>query len=346
MRRLFTVWLFTCVACAFAFAQNADEQAVLKLEEDFRAAKINNDVAALQRVLADNFYEVNWRGEGSNRATIIQIFTNSKGRTIELSDLKVQVTGDAANVRGYQHETRPGMDAYIQFMHFCVRQQGAWRLLAVQQMPDYRAGSVTPKGWQGASNYYSIIHTDTTVKRSGQASALLKSNPTQPNDNNSAALSQQVKADAYRGQRVRLSGWMKGAVQPGGAALAWMGIRDENSESLRFSNTLDDFEFSLTPDWKRFAIALDVPANSAAIRFGAVLNGQGQIWTDDWQLEIVSDDTPTTHRTESEAMKKFGENYQRNNPAAVARQKQMFKLQLPSLPSAPVNLDFEMPGKP
>ena len=345
MKHSFTHLLLTFALSASVFAQT-DEQALLKLEEDFRAAKINNDVPTLQRVLAENFYEVNWRGEGNNRPVIIQIFTNSKGRAIELSDLKVQVTGDNATVRGYQHETRPGMDAYIQFMHFCVKQQGAWRLLAIQQMMDYREGSVTPKGWTGASNYYSIINTDTTVKRSGKASAMLKSRPTQPSDDNSAALNQQIKADDYRSKRVRLSGWMKGALQPGADALAWMNVRDENSESLRFDNTIDDPEFAITLEWKKFEIVLDVPANSAALRFGAVLNGQGQVWADDWQLEVVPDDTPTTHRPESEAMKKFGEDYRRNNPIVAARQKQMLKLQLPGLPTAPVNLDFETTGKP
>jgi hypothetical protein len=63
-------------------------------------------------------------------------------------------------------------------------------------------------------------------------------------------------------------------------------------------------------------------------------------------LEIVPDDTPTTHRPDSEVMRKFAADYQRDNPLAVARQKQMLKMQLPGLPAAPVNLDFETPGKP
>lgn len=340
MKRLLTVCIFTLLAGTFALAQNADEQALLKLEEDFRAAKINNDVPTLQRVLADNFYEVNWRGEGGNRAVILQIFSASKGRTIELSDLKVHVTGDNAIVRGYQHETRPGMDAYIQFMHFCVKQQGAWKLLAVQQMMDYRQGTRTPHGWNGQSNHLYLIGTDTQIKRSGNASAFLKSKHNERGVG--LGLSQQIKADDYRGKRIRLSGYTRGE-NLGGIGFPWMRVDNAEGVTLSFDNTLNgEAEFdAFSLDWSKFEIVLDVPEQGFIIWMGFQLMGKGHVWLDDWQLEVVSKDVPSTSLTFSEATEKALAKYRAEQPGFFAGQ----KMRQPKLPTAPVNLDFETPGK-
>ena len=349
MKRTLLIAMFTTLALVListaGFAQSADEQALLKLEEDFRAAKINNDVATLQRVLADNFYEVNWRGEGSNRATIIQIFANSKGRAIELSDLKVQVAGDAATVRGYQHETRPGMNAYIQFMHFCVRQQGAWRLLAIQQMMDYREGHELPKGWDGGSqsNHQYLIGRDTSVKRSGNASVIIKAKLNDTSVKNGTGIAQGIRADEYRGKRIRLSGYAKGE-NHNAIAFSWLWVTTAESELLAFDDTRDRDAANehFTSEWTKFELVMDIPEKAASIVFGFDLSGNGTVWLDDWQIEVVGKDVPSTNQAPSELRQKALDAQRSQSESAIAQ----MKARIAKSPTAPVNLDFETPGKP
>jgi hypothetical protein len=49
-----------------------------------------------------------------------------------------------------------------------------------------------------------------------------------------------------------------------------------------------------TTDWTRYEIVLDVGAGASQVVFGALLLGNGQIWLDDVQLEVVSDSVPVT----------------------------------------------------
>ncbi len=49
-----------------------------------------------------------------------------------------------------------------------------------------------------------------------------------------------------------------------------------------------------TTDWQKYEIVLDVPADSRTIMFGAHLEGRGEIWIDDAQLEVVGNDVPVT----------------------------------------------------
>ncbi|MGI0014919.1 MAG: hypothetical protein ACREBU_15975 [Nitrososphaera sp.] len=54
-------------------------------------------------------------------------------------------------------------------------------------------------------------------------------------------------------------------------------------------------QFVKTFDWKKYEIFLDVPQDSVGIAFGILLNGQGQVWIDDLNLEVVGEDVPTTN---------------------------------------------------
>jgi hypothetical protein len=66
-----------------------------------------------------------------------------------------------------------------------------------------------------------------------------------------------------------------------------------------------------TSGWKSYVVVLDVPADATSISFGILLDGPGEVWLNSVKLEVVGADTPTT------------------------------AMRGPSLPEAPVNLDFE-----
>src|SRR6478672_3735249 len=73
--------------CFFAVSpsrgQTATDQSVMQVDEAFRIAKLNRDTAALSRILADNFYEMNQNGNGRNKVEFIDLF-----KTFSISTLR------------------------------------------------------------------------------------------------------------------------------------------------------------------------------------------------------------------------------------------------------------------
>lgn len=104
-------------------------------------------------------------------------------------------------------------------------------------------------------------------------------------------LAQMVDADAYRGKRVRLSGYLR--TEQAGKGQMWMRVDGTGERSLGFDN-MDDRALVGDTDWKRYEIVLDVPDGAIDIAFGFLLSGKGEIWADDFKLEVVGPDVPVT----------------------------------------------------
>jgi hypothetical protein len=49
-----------------------------------------------------------------------------------------------------------------------------------------------------------------------------------------------------------------------------------------------------TTDWTRYEIVLDVPTTAAALAFGVLLAGNGEVWMDDLKFDIVPSTVPVT----------------------------------------------------
>jgi hypothetical protein len=74
----------------------------------------------------------------------------------------------------------------------------------------------------------------------------------------------------------------------------WMNIADSSNQLLGLDN-MQNRPITGTTDWREYETVLDIPENGAMIGFGALLQGKGEIWWDDVQLEVVGADVPTTH---------------------------------------------------
>ncbi len=332
--------LMLFVVRTLTFAQT-DEQMLLQLEEEFRVARLNNGTTALNRLSDKDLQDLNQFGQSNDLASFITLFSTFKPTRIQNSDLKVKLAGNTAIVTGKQLETSTsnlGKDQFLQFTHVWIKRENEWKLLFIQQQFDPKEGTVTPKGWNGNSNVNFLIGTDEAIKYSGNASAFIKSKHNQDSLLNTG-LGQQIRADNYRGKRIRLNGWVKGNVNFG-YAHCWMRIDAEDGEVLSFDNTLDEGNV-LRPDWARFSIVLDVPEKSAVIYLGFQLVGRGQAWLDDWQLEVVGKEIAATNQVPTEARQKQIETQRNMNKAQWEQSVQALKKRLPTLPTAPVNLDFE-----
>jgi hypothetical protein len=105
-------------------------------------------------------------------------------------------------------------------------------------------------------------------------------------------LMQTVRADLYRGKRLRLSGRMKARDVDGWAGL-WMRIDGPKGEPLGFDN-MQDRPMTGTTELMKCHVVLDVPEEAVFVAFGILLAGEGQVWGSEMHLEIVGVGIPTT----------------------------------------------------
>ena len=181
--------------------------------------------------------------------------------------------------------------------------------------------TLPPNGWllRGAAPQLYVTGTDRAVKHSGTGAAYIKARSTSTDEQSWATLLQSVKADEFRGKRVRLSGHVK---TEGVRAQLWLRI-DGASDALGMDN-MDERPITGTTDWSRYDIVMDVPAAAAGIAFGLMVGGGGTAWLDDVTLEVVSDATASTAET-------------RTDGAAEGP----FKERYAARPARPINTDFE-----
>ncbi len=107
MKKLITIALLTIVSTFAAFAQNSkDEQEILKIHMGLDQAYLKGDIAAFERILADDYIYSNPYGKMYNRAQNLEEMRKEiakptfKALTSTSDDLKVRVSGNMALVTG------------------------------------------------------------------------------------------------------------------------------------------------------------------------------------------------------------------------------------------------------
>ena len=167
-----------------------------------------------------------------------------------------------------------------------------------------------PEGWFPAGSNPSEYEmgVDNSIFQNGRACAYIKSKS--PKQNQFGTLMQTIDAENYLEKRLQLSGYIKSEDVKGWCGM-WMRIDGENNQQLGFDN-MRDRAIKGTTDWKKYEIVLDIPENSTSINYGVLLNSDGKVWFDNFELKEVEKDIPLTN------LKKESK-----------------------LPSQPVNLDFE-----
>ena len=167
-----------------------------------------------------------------------------------------------------------------------------------------------PNGWFPAGSNPSEYEMgiDNSTFQNGEACAFIKSKS--PKENQFGTLMQTISAEYYLGKRLMLSGYIKSEDVEGWSGM-WMRIDGESNQQVGFDNMFDR-AIKGTTDWKKYQIVLDIPSNSKTINYGVLLNGDGEVWFDNFELKEVDKNVPLT------SLKKENK-----------------------IPSQPVNLDFE-----
>jgi hypothetical protein len=97
---------------------------------------------------------------------------------------------------------------------------------------------------------------------------------------------------ALLGKRIRVSGWVKArdVANWAGTSLAII-----NADGHIFAcDAMTGRPVSGTMDWRQIGIVTDAPKEPCTIYFGPMLYGTGELWCDDFQIEVVPAATPIT----------------------------------------------------
>lgn len=115
------------------------EGIVVRLDEEYRIAKLKNDINALNRILADSFYEMNQNGNGRNKSETLDLWRSFKVSSLTTDSYEVRVSGDTAIVNGTQ--TANGRERML-FTRVYIKGQSDWQLLSSIQFrnPKFESG--------------------------------------------------------------------------------------------------------------------------------------------------------------------------------------------------------------
>lgn len=163
------------------------------------------------------------------------------------------------------------------------------------------AANTVPNGWsiQGTKPEGYEIRRDPGQKSKHGNSISLQS---KGESDGMATLMQVIKADDFRGKRVRFSGHIKGEGVKSWAAL-WMRINNVDGTVSAFDN-MEKRAFRGDGDWKKYVIVLDIPNDSSTISFGALLSGSGHIWVSGLDFQTVDETVPVTAKSKAEPNRK------------------------------------------
>lgn len=94
------------------------------------------------------------------------------------------------------------------------------------------------------------------------------------------------------GKRIRISGWIKTRNVVNWAAGSLVIL---NKEGYIFAeDNMTDRPVRGTTDWQPIEVITDMPKEPCLISFAPVLYGPGEVWFDDFQIDIVPSNTPVT----------------------------------------------------
>jgi hypothetical protein len=146
----------------------------------------------------------------------------------------------------------------------------------------------------GSPNSYNFeVKADTQGPYEGRYSGLIGHLEGASSQGSFHDLHQIVRTDNYKGERVRLSAYIK-TEGVGNRGIMYLGISGPSGASLDTAITRPD-EISGMSNWQKYELVLDVPQDSYSFYMAVGLEGKGKLWVDNVQFEVVGKDVPLTN---------------------------------------------------
>lgn len=146
MSQIILVITIVCVTCFVTPAQTATgkanggddiEKVILRLESEGRVATLKNDIKANDRLLADNWLNVNPDGSITSKAKLMELLKDGsfKIMSIDNDEVKVRVFGESAVVTGRSTTKRAGqgnevVTRQVRFTRVYARRRGRWQVVS------------------------------------------------------------------------------------------------------------------------------------------------------------------------------------------------------------------------
>ena len=145
MKQIILVVAIAFANCLLAPAQTAKkpnhsdntEQVILRLEKEGREATLKNDIEANDRLLADNWINVNPDGSVTSKAKLMELLKEGSFKIISIDndEVMVRVFGDAAVVTGRSTTRRADQDEIVisrqvRFTRVYAKTQGRWHVVS------------------------------------------------------------------------------------------------------------------------------------------------------------------------------------------------------------------------
>ena len=124
---------------------------------------------------------------------------------------------------------------------------------------------------------------DKSNYKAGSKSAYLKSKESKIKG--FGTLMQQCDAKDYLGKKIKMTAYIKSEDVKNWAGM-WMRIDSKYGKVLGFDN-MGKRPIKGTTDWKKYEIILDVSPDSGTLNYGFLLDGTGQIWFDQLNIEVI-----------------------------------------------------------
>ncbi len=151
-----------------------------------------------------------------------------------------------------------------------------------------------PEGWALAGNNRDAYETE-VVDDADRAGAVAHLWAAAPAPEGFGTLMQEVRADDFRGKRVRMTAHVRTADVAGWAGL-WLRVDGARQNALAFDN-MQDRPITGTSGWAPYSVVLDVPRAASVVAFGTLLHGPGHVFLDDVSFQEVDESVPVTAAT-------------------------------------------------
>ena len=146
MKQILSAVALVILNCTLTLAQTTPEKAhengeteqiILQLESEGRKATLENDIKANDRLLADNWLNINPDGSITTKAKLLELLKDGsfKIMSIENDEVMVRVYGDAAVVTGRSTTKRAGQGSevvarQVRFTRVYAKSKGQWQVVS------------------------------------------------------------------------------------------------------------------------------------------------------------------------------------------------------------------------
>ncbi len=114
-----------------------EQSRVLARDEQWRQAKLANDLSLMAQLLSEDFFETNQNGNSRNKAQMLDLWSTFKISSLTTDRATIRLSSDTATITGQQTEVNAtGTDRMLFTRVYVKSKDASWQLLSSTQFRD------------------------------------------------------------------------------------------------------------------------------------------------------------------------------------------------------------------